>query len=281
MPGSQGNNGTREDPADIRFGEILNDLLERKARGEVISKDKLIARHSEFADELINALEVASWMRAPQDNIEQLIARGVLTRSPDPAYPTQLGSYKIAGFIGHGGMGIMLKGYDPGLNRHVALKVLRHELAADPQMVRRFTREATAAARLQHANVVTVHSVGENNGTHFIAMEYVPGPSLADVIRERGPLPADTTREIFRQLMLGLSAAHQAGLIHRDIKPSNILLGNCPPPFQGGVRGGSGGWPMSSGLVDLIGTAFDINFKGGSYTAAPVARRSRLRRQVA
>jgi|GEM_PF-3879432 len=165
----------------------------------------------------------------------------------------RLGPYKIIDYLGRGGMGIVLKAYEESLDRVVALKILRPELAEEPVALERFTREAKAAAALNHPNIVAVHAVGQKGGVPFIAMEYVEGPSLAEVIKScpvasdprvgRSPEQApdsptttapgnppidirnpDTIRDIFRQLLEALAAAHAAGLIHRDIKSSNILL---------------------------------------------------------
>ncbi|MBN2448293.1 MAG: serine/threonine protein kinase, partial [Phycisphaerae bacterium] len=128
------------------------------------------------------------------------------------------------GVLGEGGMGVVLEGHDPRLNRRVAIKILRPELAHDPVALARFEREAKAAGALQHPNVLTVYGVGQIRGVHYIVMECVRGLSLAQLIAQSGPLPAELAREIFRQMLAGLAAAHDAGLIHRDIKSSNILL---------------------------------------------------------
>lgn len=156
--------------------------------------------------------------------IAGLVARGVLEPSSDARYCGRLGSYSITGYLGRGGMGTVLKAYEESLNRTVALKVLRTELADDELAVARFTREAKAAGTLRHPNIVTVYAVGQQRSVHFLAMEYVEGPTLAEVVRDSGPLPAERASDIFRQLLAGLSCAHEAGLIHRDIKAANILL---------------------------------------------------------
>jgi serine/threonine protein kinase len=240
---------------------VLNEFLDRRARGEAVKEADLLAEHPDIAEELRGYLGLLDDLEPTRQRVGKLVAQGLLSATADARYLAELGPYKITGLIGQGGMGIVLNALEESLNRAIASKVLRPDLACDRLALNRFTREAKAAAALRHPNIVTVYSVGEQNGTHYIAMERVDGPSLAEVIREHGPLPAETIRDIFRQLMVGLSAAHQAGLIHRDIKPSNLLLDGFPPPSQGGAGGcstlllskeGPGevlpstGWPTSS-----------------------------------
>ncbi len=189
-----------------------------------MSAEEVLAAHPDLADELHRYLDVLGEMRSPDDTIKALVARGILAESDDPAYQANLGEYRTIGSIGRGGMGIVVKAHEKKLNRTVALKILRPELADDRVALERFTREAKAAAALRHPNIVTVYAVGEEQGVHFLAMEYVEGPTLAEVIREHGPLPTETIRHLFRGLLSGLAAAHEAGLIHRDIKPANLLL---------------------------------------------------------
>ncbi|MFH1745677.1 MAG: protein kinase, partial [Planctomycetota bacterium] len=167
------------DARDERIGEILNEFLDQRARGEAGCEDELLRRHPQFADELRMHLDVLGDMQSRTDTIGTLIRQGLLDACADPRYAAELGAYKIIGMLGRGGMGIVLKAYEESLNRTVALKILRPELAGDLNIVRRFEREAKAAAALRHPNIVTVHAVGSERGTHFIAMEYINGPSLA------------------------------------------------------------------------------------------------------
>ena len=135
-----------------------------------------------------------------------------------------LGEFEILERIGQGGMGTVYKARQPSLDRLVAVKVLRDELAARPAFVERLYREAQAAARLQHGNVVEVHAVDEAEGRHYIAMEYIDGPSLADLLSRQGPLDSVVAADILTQVCAALVVAHAAGIIHCDVKPSNILL---------------------------------------------------------
>lgn len=147
-----------------------------------------------------------------------------LAPSDKPDCLGQLGPYEILGIIGRGGMGVVLKGRDPRLNRFVAIKVLAPQLAAYSGARKRFLREAQAAAALNHQHVVTIHAVDEFNGFPYIVMEYVVGLSLAEkIVREKG-LSLQETLRIGSQIAAGLAAAHGQRLIHRDIKPANILL---------------------------------------------------------
>ena len=152
------------------------------------------------------------------------ISLSFLSPSEHPGHLGRLGPYEIIEVIGQGGMGVVLKGRDPRLNRFVAVKVLAPQLAANAAARRRFTREARAAAAVSHNHVVTIHSVDEAAGFPYLVMEYVAGCSLADRLNRRGPLELRETLRIGLQVASGLAAAHAHGLIHRDIKPANILM---------------------------------------------------------
>jgi len=134
-----------------------------------------------------------------------------------------IGPYKITERIGEGGMAVVYKGYQQSLNRYVAIKVLRRELAQDEQFVTRFRREALAVAELSHPNILHVYDAGSAHGYYYIVMAYVDGGSLKDLIA-RGPVEMDYAVSIAAQMAEALEHAHRQGLIHRDVKPNNILL---------------------------------------------------------
>ena len=135
-----------------------------------------------------------------------------------------LGNYVILDKLGQGGMGTVFKARHRRMNRLVALKVLPQSLSSLPEAIARFQREVEAAARLQHPNIAAAYDADEASGVHFLVMEYVDGPTLANYIKQRGPLPTTIAVRLAAQAARGLAAAHAQGIVHRDIKPSNIML---------------------------------------------------------
>src|SRR5437870_494261 len=129
------------------------------------------------------------------------------------------GRYRIEALLGQGGMAQVYRGEDTVLNRPVAIKVLAQQYAKDPAFVQRFRREAQAAAKLNHANVVGVYDTGSDDGTHYIVMEYVEGRTLADFLGKGGKLMPERVIELTESACVALAAAHAAGIVHRDIKP--------------------------------------------------------------
>jgi serine/threonine protein kinase len=141
--------------------------------------------------------------------------------------PTEIGGrYALERRLGAGGMSTVFLARDAVLERKVAVKLLAEHLSDDEDFVARFRREALAAARLQHPNIVQVFDSGEDepSGRHFIVMEYVNGPSCADLLRSQRQLGVEQTVEIVRGSCHGLDYAHRAGVIHRDVKPGNLLV---------------------------------------------------------
>jgi serine/threonine protein kinase len=130
----------------------------------------------------------------------------------------RLGSYEILASIGAGGMGEVYKARDLKLGRDVAIKVLKEELASDPERLRRFEQEARAASALDHPSIVTIHDISEIDGVHFIVMQYVEGKTLKEMLSE-GPLPTKKLFELATQIADGLAKAHSGAIIHRDLKP--------------------------------------------------------------
>ena len=142
-----------------------------------------------------------------------------------PAVGSVVAHFEIEERLGTGGMGVVFRARDRRLGRLVALKFLPPRLSGDAHAKKRFLTEARAAAALQHANVCTVHEIGETAEEElYIAMAFVEGESLRDLI-ERGPLPLEQALDIARQMARGLECAHQHGIVHRDVKPANVMVG--------------------------------------------------------
>jgi serine/threonine-protein kinase len=169
--------------------------------------------------------------------LEQLHA----AKAPDPGEPADLyfltpsdqdgvlgtlGPYEVHEVIGQGGMGVVLKAFEPALHRLVAIKVMSSAVAGSATARRRFTREAQAAAAVCHENIVAVHAVHEIDGLPYLVMQYIDGESVQQRIERSGPLELMEIVRIGLQTAAGLAAAHAQGLIHRDIKPANLLLEN-------------------------------------------------------
>ncbi|MCL2377519.1 MAG: Stk1 family PASTA domain-containing Ser/Thr kinase [Defluviitaleaceae bacterium] len=136
------------------------------------------------------------------------------------------GRYEIDSNLGAGGMAVVYRAFDIKLERYVSLKVLREELAADADFVRRFPVEAMAAAALSHPNIVSIYDYGQDDSIYYIVLEYIDGANLKDMINHYAPFDNDATLGMAIQIADGLAAAHRAGIIHRDIKPQNILVDN-------------------------------------------------------
>ncbi len=136
---------------------------------------------------------------------------------------TKLDDYQILRRLGRGGMADVYVALHQTLDRQVALKVLRRQLAGDAGYVERFRREARAAAKLNHPNIVHVYEVGRSNEYHYIAQELIDGGNLKDLVERRGPLTPENAADVLRSVCSALAAAHLAGITHRDIKPENIL----------------------------------------------------------
>ena len=135
--------------------------------------------------------------------------------------PSTIGRYQVRDCIGQGGMGVLYLALDPAIGRLVALKVLRVQ---GEEMRKRFEREARLIGRFQHPNIVTVYDVGLHEGQPFIAMEYIPGETLAEKVLRQEPLHLSRRLEFIEELCDGLAYAHQRGVVHRDIKPANLIV---------------------------------------------------------
>jgi eukaryotic-like serine/threonine-protein kinase len=134
------------------------------------------------------------------------------------------GRYRIVRKLGTGGMANVYLAEDEVLGRRVAIKILNDRHAGDDQFVERFRREAKNAASLSHPNIVSIYDRGEAEGTYYIAMEYLDGRSLKELIVGRGPAPVNVAIDYARQILAAIRFAHRHGIVHRDIKPHNVLV---------------------------------------------------------
>lgn len=156
-------------------------------------------------------------------NAENLLETADSSSSSSNLIGTRLDDYQIMRRLGRGGMADVYVALHQTLERQVALKVLRRQLANDAGYVERFRREARAAAKLNHPNIVHVYEVGRCQEYHYIAQELIDGGNLKDEVERSGPLTPDAALEVLRAVASALAAAHQSGITHRDIKPENIL----------------------------------------------------------
>src|SRR5262245_2333363 len=165
-----------------------------------------------------------------------------------------VGSYRVEGILGRGGMGVVYSAQHVSLDRRVALKVLADDLGSSPEFVERFRREGRLQASLDHPHAVTVYEAGESEHGLYLATQLVRGPTLAQLFEERA-LDAARGLALLRQVGDALDFAHEAGLVHRDVKPQNVLVGDADDAYLGDfglVRGNTTGGFTATGR--LLGT---------------------------
>ncbi|MHC5064347.1 MAG: protein kinase domain-containing protein, partial [Planctomycetota bacterium] len=215
--------------------QILADLVERRAAGESVDIGELLAAHPGLASELQQGLE-------GMDLLDEIASTKRFPKAPE-----KLGEYRILREIGRGGMGVVYEAEQESLKRKVALKVLTPAITGVQRAVKRFRREAKAAAMLQHTNIATIYGLGQEEGYWYYAMELVEGQPLSRALQgmhgeaKSGDTatPAELRRdstgdqrwyaqiaEMFAKVADALELAHEHGIIHRDLKPSNLLLGS-------------------------------------------------------
>jgi WD40 repeat protein/tRNA A-37 threonylcarbamoyl transferase component Bud32 len=203
-----------------RFDVVLAEYLEAVEDGVAPSRKELFSRHPDLADELREFF-------ANRDRIETLFR-------PAPAADTvrihieqprgrRFGDYELLGEIARGGMGVVYKARQIGLNRTVALKMIRESHVSSAEDKRRFYAEAETAANLQHPNIVAIYEVGETEGQPYFSMDFVEGPSLAELVAEN-PLPPKRAAAYMHAAAAAMHYAHSHEVLHRDLKPSNILV---------------------------------------------------------
>jgi len=169
----------------------------------------------------------------------------------DP-FPEKLGKYKIIAEVGQGDFAAIYKAVDTTLDRTVALKVPAPHLLWDYTFVQRFQREVRVAANLDHPNIVTIYEVGQIEGVYFIAMQFLEGRTLGQILEAEGPLPVSRVQAIVEQIASALDYAHARGFVHRDIKPSNVIVaddGRATLTDFGLVKAGEGTKLSTTGVV--------------------------------
>ncbi|MFO0825620.1 MAG: serine/threonine-protein kinase [Gemmataceae bacterium] len=210
---------------DPKLREAVEAVLRDMEAGVNVARD---------GEETITRVGAESIIQVSLDDAETAVppeaAPAASTEFPFLAPPQQLGelgylgSYRVLGVIGTGGMGAVFRAEDPHLRRQIALKVMLPECARDRNAKARFLREARSQAAVDHDNVVAIYQVGDEGGVPFIAMPLLKGGTLAEALRATPVLPVEEATRIAREMALGLAAAHGQQLVHRDIKPGNIWL---------------------------------------------------------
>lgn len=222
---------------DSRLTDLLVQWEELHHQGQSITPEELCAACPELLQEVKRQIQVLKSMDqrlAVMSPAEISTAVGsedhapALSNAPPPS--TRIGNYELLGEIARGGMGIVYKARQVGLNRIVALKTIRSGQFADQQEIERFHTEAEAAAGLDHDHIVPIFEVGEDSGRHFFSMAYVEGQSLASRLRD-GPLPAREAAELMQTVARAVDFAHTKGIIHRDLKPGNVILDSTGRPY--------------------------------------------------
>jgi serine/threonine protein kinase/Leucine-rich repeat (LRR) protein len=208
--------------AHPQVGSFLDQPVADKLAGEAIASGEGTARAGAqpVHDQLNETRSEAHGASAAAD------VPDFLAPSQKPGSLARVGHYEILEVVGRGGMGVVLKAFDEKLRRVVAIKVMAPELAASGEARKRFTREAQAAAAVNHEHVVAIHAVEESHQPPYLVMQFIDGISLQNKLNRDGPPALKDILRIALQTAEGLAAAHRQGLVHRDIKPANILLEN-------------------------------------------------------
>lgn len=274
-----------DDTLEDELDRIIAEYADRRNAGDAVDRAALLAA-------------IPSARREDLARCLDLIDGGEVTvGKPQVLAPGErLGEYRIDAAIGRGGMAWVFRATHVALRRVVALKVMRPGLSVDPRHVDRFRREAAAAARLSHPHVVPVFEVGHDRGIHFLAMEWVAGPSLAqvqrgvgrrdsgaDLARAAGIAQLGSAEEPFEAAVgrllaavaRGVAAAHERGIVHRDLKPSNILLHPDGRPVVADFGLAKGDGDLALSLTGMpIGTPFYMSPEQVAASSASVDRRS-------
>lgn len=240
---------------DERLAQILVDLDHPSHDGPV-DVEALCGAHPDLADELRQLLAVGQIMDVLA--LSPATERPTLVQGRPRAtleMPRQIAHYDLVEEVGRGGMGVVYKAWDRQLERFVALKMILRGVHASASDQGRFRAEAQAAAGLSHPNIVPVYQVGEVDGQAFFCMKYVPGRTLAEVVKE-GPLPQRGAAVFLAKIARAVHHAHQAGILHRDLKPANVLIDENDEPLvtDFGLAKRTEGDPSWTGTGAILGT---------------------------
>ena len=235
-----------EGKVEVQIPDMQGDIKSRITlkKGEVVGEISLLINSTYSAD--IVALSDTTAFYLDHEHFKDLIEKHpdfaevmtqlMTSRMAQNGGINRVSKYELRGKLGEGNMATVFNAWDPELEREVAIKMLKYKLAYDDRFVDRFEREAKTIASLNHPNIVNVFEVIEEFSTRFIVMEKLHGQDLSDILKEKGALDLDETREILSQVASALQYAHNLGdkgIVHRDIKPSNIVVdayGNAGPP---------------------------------------------------
>ncbi|WP_166830837.1 WD40 repeat domain-containing serine/threonine protein kinase [Thalassoroseus pseudoceratinae] len=218
----------------------LEEYLEQVDAGTTPDLDEFFKAHADYADELRECLQTEQYVQVLAETNPEFPEAASSVNAYEKTKPFQngpgagisriLGDYILLQQIGRGGMGVVYKARQLGLDRVVAVKVIADGQFANPIAVRRFRSEAKLASKLNHSQIVSIHQIGEEQGLLYYSMDYIPGQTLAEVLHE-GPLPPRRACEIVMQTARVMAYTHQQGLLHRDLKPANILLDESKRPL--------------------------------------------------
>jgi WD40 repeat protein/tRNA A-37 threonylcarbamoyl transferase component Bud32 len=203
---------------------VHNEIILRKECGETPQPEEYQQRFPTLSSQVREVFAIDGLFDSTPRGSEGAPGRGVPSITGSSLPGRTLGPYQLLEVLGRGGMGQVYKARHQGLDRLVALKVIRQDYVDEDHAGARFAQEAQAAARLSHPHIVTLFDAGEIDGTPFLAMEYLEGIDLDRLVRRDGPLPVARACAYLRQAALGLQHAQERGLVHRDVKPANLFL---------------------------------------------------------
>src|SRR5262245_48312023 len=210
-----------ESAADLAQFFEISDLLRKTAEATP-------ATNLHNASTLVGTVGSIERIAATAQTIDRHVDRPVASKSVPGT--KSFGDYELLELIAKGGMGAVYKARQRRLNRIVAVKMILAGQFADQEDIDRFYAEAEAAANLRHPNIVAIHEVGGFEGQHFFSMDYIPGKSLSELVREK-PMPAKEASEHVPTSARAMQFAHSLGILHRDLKPSNVLLDKSGEPL--------------------------------------------------